>query len=393
MAGGGEPIAAVNPGLYVHVPFCPRRCRYCDFNAYVYREERAAGFITALETEAALAARLYDMEGCAFASWYLGGGTPTVLSRQELAAVTRALRKCFRLAPGGEFTVEANPETLDGDKLAALAAEGCNRLSLGLQVLDDRLLAYLGRGHTAADALGAFRAARHAGFANIGVDLIFGLPGQSLRQWEETLRQVLALEPEHVSTYSLQVEEGTVFGRWAREGRLEAAGRPLPGDDAAADMYLTARELLVSAGYEHYEISNFARPGFRSRHNQIYWRNGEYLGLGPGAHSHLRRRRFRNTGRLDLYREAVQAGRLPVEEEEMLDTAREMSDTLILGLRLLEGVSLADFRRRFGQPLRAVYGAEVAALRDLGLVELAAGRLRLTTRGLPVANEVFCRFV
>ncbi len=378
-------------GIYVHVPFCPRRCRYCDFPAQIHREDRGERFLAGLAVEARLVARV--VAGRAALTWYLGGGTPTVFSAAHLAAVAGVLRDAFPLVAGGEFTVEANPETVTRDKLLALREGGCNRLSLGVQAWDDRLLAFLGRGHTVADAIAACREARRAGFANVGIDLIYGLPGQTRRQWEETLRQALALEPEHISAYSLQVEEGTAFGRWAREGRLSGGERGLPDDDAVADMYLAAREILAGAGYEHYEISNFARPGFRSRHNQLYWRNQEYAGLGPGAHSHLAGRRYRNTARLDVYAAELAVGRLPVAEEEVLDERRQMSDTVILGLRLLEGVALADFRRRFGRDLLGVYGREVEELSALGLLEVARGRLRLTERALPVANQVFRRLL
>lgn len=377
-------------GIYVHVPFCPRRCRYCDFPAQVHREDRAERFLRGLETEVRLAAPL--IAGRSPVSCYLGGGTPTVLSARHLEALLALLGESFPLVPAAEFTAEANPETVAPDKLRILRERGCNRLSLGVQAWDDRLLAFLGRGHTVADARRAYRQAREAGFGNVGVDLIYGLPGQTLLQWKETLRQAAAWEPEHVSAYSLEVLEGTAFARWEREGRFAAGDRRLPDADAVADMYLAAREILTGAGYEHYEISNFARPGFRSRHNQLYWRNQEYLGLGPGAHSHLRGRRRANTPRMDEYLSHLAAGRLPAEEEP-LDERRQMSDTVILGLRLLEGVPLAEFRLRFGRDLRDVWGAEVEGLSALGLVEVAGGALRLTERALPLANQVFWRFL
>ncbi len=401
-----EPLA-----VYVHVPFCPARCAYCDFPAYVYRPDLAAGFAAAVLREAELLAGLPEVAGRRAVTLYFGGGTPTVLPPEELAAVAAGLRRLFQLdAPQPpsdgpqpaepEVTVEANPETLDAARLARLREAGFNRLSLGLQAWDDGLLALLGRRHTVADFLRAYGEARRAGFANVNVDLIYGLPGQTLAGWRATLARVVALGPEHVSAYALQVEEGTALARWLREGRLPAArprlGRPplrLPGEDETAGMYDLAREVLAAAGYEHYEISNFARPGCRSHHNQIYWRNGDYLGLGPGASSHLAGRRWTNERRLDRYRAALAAGRLPVAEAEGADRAREMGDTVILGLRLLEGVSLADFRRRFGTDLLDVYGPAVGELREQGLLALEDGRLRLTPRALPVANRVFMRFL
>ncbi len=377
-------------GVYVHVPFCARRCPYCDFTAYVYRPDLAAGFAEDVLREADLLAALPGLEGRPGATLYLGGGTPTVLPAGEVVLLAQGLRRRFRIPDDAEATVEANPETLDADKLSRLRAAGFNRLSLGVQSWDDACLTGLGRRHTAAEAERAFRLARAAGFTNVGIDLMYGIPGQTAAVWRETLARTASLGPEHVSAYSLQVEEGTPFGRRAREGRLTGL---LPGDDTVAEMYALARETLSAAGYEHYEISNFARPGYRSRHNQIYWRNGEYLGLGPGAASHLAGRRWTNARRLDCYHDALAAGRLPAADEEDLGREREMSDTVILGLRLLEGVSLEAFRSRFGTGLREVYGREVDELIGLGLLALDGDRLRLAPAALPVANQVFVRFL
>lgn len=390
---GGE--AAL--GVYVHVPFCARKCLYCDFTAHVYRPDLAAGFAGDVLREAVLLADRPALRGRRGGTLYFGGGTPTVLPAAELASAAAGLRRILGIGDGAEATVEANPETLDADKLSRLRAAGFNRLSLGVQSWDDACLTGLGRRHTAAEAERAFRLARAAGFTNVGIDLMYGIPGQTAAAWRETLARTVALGPEHVSAYSLQIEEGTPFGRWAREGRLSApdpgGAGALPADDAAAEMYARAREVLGAAGYEHYEISNFAKPGFRSRHNQVYWRNGEYLGLGPGASSHLDGRRWTNVRRLDRWRAALAAGALPAAEEERLSREREMSDTVLLGLRLLEGVSLGDFRRRFGVELQAVYGPEVDELIGLGLLVLDGDRLRLAPAALPVANRVFLRFL
>lgn len=422
MAGGdpgrtaavGAAPATAPLGVYVHVPFCPARCAYCDFTAYVYRPDLAAGFAADVLREAELLAAQPGVRGRRAGTLYFGGGTPTVLPAEELAELAAGLRRLFGLGVAGgaegaagpepEVTVEANPETVDARGLGRLRAAGFNRLSLGLQAWDDRLLSLMGRRHTAADFLRAYRAARRAGFANVSVDVMYGLPGQTLAGWRETLERVVALGPEHVSAYSLQVEEGTALARWLREGRLAAAGGgggrrrgtagfALPGEEEVAAMYALARAFLAASGYEQYELSNFARPGYRSRHNQVYWRNGDYLGLGPGASSHLGGRRWTNERRLDRYRAALAAGRLPVAEAEALGREREMSDTVILGLRLLEGVPLADFRRRFGVDLLDAYGPAVRELRRLGLVEVEGGRLRLTAAALPVANQAFVRFL
>lgn len=381
-------------GVYVHVPFCPHKCFYCDFTAYVYSGDRAAAYLGALGQEVALVAAHPGVRGRHPATLYLGGGTPTALTGTELGVLYRQLARCFDLSTLAEASVEANPETLDVDRLHRLRALGFGRISLGLQAWDDDLLARLGRRHTVERFLDAYRSARRAGFANIGVDLIYGLPGQSPAQWREALRRVIDLGPEHVSAYSLQIEDGTAFHRWECEGRFVQGGAAaLPGEDEAAEMYLLARESLVAAGYEHYEISNFARPGFRSRHNLIYWHNGDYLGLGPGASSHLSGRRWTNQRRLDRYRKAVAEGRLPREEVEEVDREREMGDTMILGLRLLEGVSAEAFAARFGCTLPEMFGPAIDRLVRAGLIESRDGHVRLTEHGLPVANRVFVEFL
>lgn len=394
MAVGGDPAAGGGPlGVYVHVPFCAHKCFYCDFTAYVQRPDRIASFMEALAAESAHVSRQPGVAGRRAATLYLGGGTPSVLSGPDMQRLIESVTAALPLAGPAEVTAEANPETLDAEKLAGYRSAGVNRISIGLQAWDDGLLRLLGRRHTVAGFLASFRQAREAGFANINVDLIFGLPGQTVAVWRETLDRVIGLGPEHVSAYGLQVEEGTAFWRWANEGRFGARGVPLPDEDAQAEMYLAAREMLSAAGYEHYEISNFARPGFRSTHNVLYWLNREYLGLGPAAHSHIGRRRWANAARLDRYRALTAAGLPPVEETEELTVEREMSDTIILGLRLLEGVDLASFAARFGRDLRDVYAAEVEDLLARGLLAFDLGRLRLTERALPVANRVFARFL
>ncbi|MBX6377573.1 MAG: radical SAM family heme chaperone HemW [Clostridia bacterium] len=327
---------------------------------------------------------------------FFGGGTPTVLPAQDLAVLAAAVRRRFAVTPDAEWSIEANPEGLDGDLLAALAAAGWNRLSLGLQDWDDDRLRALGRRHTVADFLAAFRAARRAGFANINVDLVYGLPGQTPAAWRATLIRVVELGPEHISAYALQVEEGTAFARWAREGRLDR-----PDEDTCAEMYAIACEELARHGYRRYEVSNFARPGHRCRHNLTYWRNGDYLGIGPGAHSHLALPapggpsglRWANLRTVGAYRQAVTAGSLPRAEEETCPPEREMSDTVILGLRLDEGVDLDAFQARFGRPVEAVFQPAVDRLEHMGLLRREPGRLRLTDRAWPVANRVFAAFL
>jgi oxygen-independent coproporphyrinogen-3 oxidase len=351
-------------GLYVHIPFCPYKCDYCDFVA-VTAGPRTRRWIPRYMSALVRELEIARWDGQAATAFY-GGGTPTVVPLAELHARLRGW-----IAPDAEVTAEANPGTVAWDSLRAMRRAGINRLSLGLQASQDRLLQGVHRLHTWQDFLASYRAARRAGFDNINVDVMYGLPGQTLADWQQTLDRVCDLGPEHVSAYALQVEAGTV---------LHARRPPLPDDDLQAEMYAAARRSLAGAGYEHYEISNWCAPGKACAHNLLYWRNGRWLGLGIGAASQDERRRWTNAGRLAAYCEAVEAGRpAPVRDEEARDPA---SDVLVLGLRLREGV-----------PADAValdrFGAAIAAHLDRRWLEWRQGRLRLTDAGLLVANRVW----
>jgi oxygen-independent coproporphyrinogen-3 oxidase len=390
-------------GIYVHIPFCRRKCFYCDFNVVAARRETATSrYVDALLREIELWGELLPAGGASgegagragsFVSLYLGGGTPTYLSSSQLLRLLQALRQHFRLVPGAEITVEANPDpvTLTDEKLDALRAAGANRLSLGAQTFDDRFLQAIGRDHCVADIESAFTRARRAGFTNINLDLIFALPGQSLRDWQSTLERALALEPAHLSCYSLIYEEGTPLTRWRQQGRV----RPVAEETERA-MYDLTREMLPRAGLHQYEISNFARPGRESRHNLLYWSYQNWLGLGAGAHSHWDDRRFANHRPLDRYEAFLRAGSLPVdaETEARLSSAEMMEEMVIMGLRLLAGVSGGEFIRRFGRSLDDVYGGTITRLAEGGfLARTSDGGIRLTPRGIPVGNSVFAEFL
>jgi oxygen-independent coproporphyrinogen-3 oxidase len=313
------------------------------------------------------------------------------------------LRRSFSLAPNAEMTIEANPGSADSARLDGLCRLGFNRLSLGVQSFQDDELRLLGRVHSAGEAREAYRAARRAGFENVNLDLIYGLPGQALAAWQRTLTEAIALRPQHLSLYALTLEEGTPLAADVEGGRL-----PAPDPDLAADMYLWAGEALAAAGYEHYEISNWALPGYRCRHNLVYWRNQPYLGLGAGAHSCLGGFRFAAVRDPRAYiREVMATDPTPsddglavaltrlrhLESVVQVTDASAMAETAILGLRLVEGLSLAAFRRRFGVGLLSIYGPAVAELTALGLLERANGRLRLTSKGRLLGNEAFVRFL
>ena len=371
-------------GLYVHIPFCQSRCRYCDFNTYAGLEGLFETYVRALLREIGLAGP------APVSTVYIGGGTPTVLPLSSLIQILEAIQEHFSLAPGAEVSIEANPGTVEAETLAALRQHGVNRLSLGVQSFADDELRLLGRIHTAEQAAAALDAARQAGFDNVSLDLIFGLPGQSLADWRFSLERALEIEPEHLSLYALSVEAGTPLARDIARGHL-----PPPDPDLAAEMYELAAEMDAAAGYLHYEISNWARgAGRQCRHNLIYWRNQPYLGLGAGAHSWQGRRRWANAAAPDEYARRLAEGDSALAEEETISPELERGETMMMGLRLVEeGVPVDRFRRRFDLDPRDHFRSEVAELVDLGLLEVDDERLRLSPRGYLLGNQVFARFL
>jgi oxygen-independent coproporphyrinogen-3 oxidase len=373
-------------GLYLHIPFCVHKCAYCDFASYASDGALYAPYLAALRQE--MRARSCAGEITA-RTLYVGGGTPTVLPAPDLGALVQDAWCVFSLPDDAEVTVESNPGTVDKAYLASMLQAGVNRLSLGVQSLNDRLLRLLGRVHTAQEAIEGVRDARAAGFENLNLDLMLGLPRQSLVDWQESVWRALDWAPEHLSLYALTVEDGTPLAE-----RIQCGALPAPDDDLAADMYEWAEETLAKAGYVHYEISNWARPGFACRHNLIYWRNEPYLGLGAAAHSWASGRRRSNVRHPADYVEAIRDGRAPVAEVETIDPSLEKAETMMMGLRLLqEGVSFDRFERRFGVSMLGIYGAEIAGAVDDGLLECTADRVRLTRRGALLGNRVFLRFV
>lgn len=374
--------------LYIHLPFCRKKCHYCDFISYPgVSAPRVRRYLQALAWEMELVAAAFG-PGKAV-TLYLGGGTPTYLSDRELVELIAQVRSIFGIEDKiAEITLEANPGTVTLRKLKAVRTAAVNRLSLGAQCFSDKMLAAMGRVHKVKEIYQAFDWAREAGFENISLDLIYGLPGQSLADWEDTLNQALALGPEHLSTYSLELAPETVWGRRWEAGKLHPAA-----EEEELAMYQRAREKLKAAGYEHYEISNFARPGFECRHNLVYWENRPYLGLGAGAASYWEGSRWKNHTSLEVYCEAVEKGDLPMAEREILSRRQQMAETIFLGLRLLRGLSLKEFKNRFGEDLVEVYKEEVERLTAWGLVEIRGNYLCLTEKGLPLANEVFVAFM
>lgn len=416
--------------LYIHIPFCVRKCAYCDFLSFPSGEEERERYVERLTEEIEEAGAVSG--DYVVTAIFLGGGTPSVLTPNQTERILKAVKKSFYVAKDAEITTEVNPGTADREKLEAWRQAGINRLSFGLQSTENRELQYLGRIHTMEDFLASYQAAREAGFENINIDLMSALPGQTVSSWEKTLRTVVSLQPEHISAYSLIIEEGTpfcqLFGGDENEAeekkRRQALGVPeLPDEDAERRMYYDTERILGEAGYHRYEISNYAKPGYECRHNKGYWTGTEYLGLGLGASSYINVRRENGeaakisvteeeseAGRqlerrsnirdfkeyLSLSREDFQAGR-QIEERELLTTQAQMEEFMFLGLRLMEGISEEKFFRRFSCTLETVYGDALEELASQELLERyereGAAFWHLTKRGIDVSNYVLAEFL
>jgi len=375
--------------LYLHIPFCRRKCAYCAFVSREFSPDDCERYVALLHREMQNAAVRFPGTP-PLDSVYFGGGTPSLLLPEQVATLLDAARRLFGFAPDIEITLEANPGTMERSSLADFRAAGINRLSLGLQSFDDRLLALLGRIHTSSEAVQAYEDARGAGFDNIGIDLIHALPGQTMGQWQSDLARALHLMPEHISVYGLTIEEGTPFAeRYADHDQL-------PDEDLSADMFLEADSLLTTGGYTHYEIANYARPGREARHNSGYWRRDGYLGLGCGAHSFLRDGygvRFSNPADEAGYARIVASGDMAARNPQILTRDDAVAEHLFLGLRLADGVDEAQFAREFGFGLMERFGSAIQELSRAGLVEYGHGRLRLSLRGMLLSNQVFHRFL
>lgn len=378
-----QPIA-----LFVFIPFCKIKCTYCDFNVYAHLTRLMEPYAEAVAREVS-EFRVQNSELTA-QSVYLGGGTPSLMPIPAIEKILRACRDTFTILPDAEITLEANPGHVDADQLRALRAMGINRLSLGVQAFEDAMLRRLNRGHTVADALATFDQARQAGFDNISLDFIYGLPLQTLDDWRATLDRAMALRPEHLSLYALKVEEGTGLAHQIQRGKY-----PMPDDDLAAEMYEMAEEMLDAAGYAQYEISNWARQGaqFQSRHNLTYWHNDPYLGFGAGAHSCFGGERFWNVLSPVEYIQRIEQKTSVVAGREEINRELEMAETMILGLRLNEGIVFDEFANRYGEDARKKYAQPLREASELGLLECTDTRVRLTPRGRLLSNQVFWRFL
>lgn len=393
-----RPVGANPVGVYVQVPFCQSKCSYCNFSTGVFRAEAYAGYVDAVcreilghdvfYGEAGLVGWREGRKPLAVETIYVGGGTPSLLAPAALARILDAVRGAFAGA-ASEVTLEADPETVTLEKAQAWREAGFNRISLGSQSFSDAELRAVGRRHRRDDIYKAAERLSAAGFDNVNFDLIAGLPNQTADSWRGSLDELLGLEPRHVSVYLLELDEGSRLGREALAGGVRYGVPALPEDDEAAAFYDQACERLAARGYDHYEISNWALPGFQSRHNLKYWRRKVYVGFGAGAHSFFGGERWANAHDPMAYTAAIGAGRLPVEQRERIDADRALEEELFLGLRLLEGIELGKIERRYGVELER----RVRPLVEEGLVEMFEGRLRLAPSRVTVSNEVFVRLL
>jgi oxygen-independent coproporphyrinogen-3 oxidase len=381
--------------LYLHIPFCRTRCSYCAFNTYAGLSDQIVPYTHALAREIRLVGGSAKHKAHTV---YFGGGTPSLVPVSEIAATLETCAEAFDLAPDTEITLEANPGTVDRAYLTTLRKIGVNRLSIGMQSTHASELRLFARHHDVEDVRSAVHMARAAGFENISLDLIYGIPRQTMDMWRRSMNTAIQMAPNHLSLYSLSIEDATPMQRQVGHGTLEA-----PDPDLAADMYDWASARMTAAGFDQYEISNWSKPGYACRHNVHVWRNLPYLGLGAGAHGYAACTRYANVLYPITYIARIEAQEMPLsfplsvaaEEVEHIDLRREMSETMMMGLRLTqEGISLEAFRERFGRELWAVFGQALDRLIAVGLLERTAdGRVRLTQRGRLLGNRVFMEFV
>lgn len=403
-------------GIYIHIPFCKSKCYYCDFNSYSGREYLAGSYFDALLSEMRNSASILGERPVS--TIFIGGGTPSLVDPQYISSLLEVCSKYFKVDSDAEISMESNPGTLTYDSLKAYRAAGVNRLSIGLQAWQDRLLKDLGRIHRRQQFVDNLEVAYKAGFQNINVDLIFGLPGQTFEDWAETLEAITTLGSHtglrHLSCYSLKIEEGTDFGDRYEAGTLKPAN-----DDLDRSMYRHTIEYLTKKGFNHYEISNFANPGFECKHNLVYWKAQEYAGFGAGAHSYIDTRRFSNVAGIEEYIEAVERFGQDrdsglYEDIHYINRQESMSEFMILGLRLINGIRADEFEARFGESLQTVYGDKLEKLVKQGLIEIRqeendgdglhdssscndkiidSSCFKLTPLGLDLANKVFIEFI
>ena len=375
-------------GVYIHIPFCHQICNYCDFNKVFFKNQPVDEYIEALGREMEMTVAGMPEAFSNIETIFLGGGTPTALSAEQIQKLLSLITKHIPMSSVKEFSSEANPDELTIDKLQALYNGGVNRLSMGVQSFDQSLLKKIGRTHSNEHVYETIQNAKNVGFKNISIDLMYGLPGQTMEQWQETLEKALALNLPHYSAYSLIVEPKTIFYIQYAKGKLH-----LPTEDLEADMYGVLMDTMEAHGLRQYEISNFANEGFESTHNKIYWDNDEYAGFGAGAHGYLEGIRYSNVAPIKKYIETVMAGERPLLHEHEVTGDEKLEEQMFLGLRKSAGVTHEEFEKKFGQPMLSIYKEIIDQLQEEQLIEIDSEGIRLTRKGRFIGNEVFQRFL
>lgn len=379
-------------GLYIHIPFCKRKCAYCDFNSFENKENLVEAYIESLCKEIELSK---PKEKSAASSIFIGGGTPSLIDARYIKKILYRIQEYYYIDKDCEISIESNPGTLDCYKLKAYINAGVNRLSIGLQSGQDKHLKTLGRIHNYQMFEESYLTARNAGFGNINIDLIFGIPGQSVEEWNETLKKIVHLQPEHLSCYSLKIEAGTLFGRlYNNDCAKKTAMLPeLPTEDEEREMYHSAITYLEENGYKHYEISNFCREGFECKHNIIYWKCDEYLGFGAGSHSYYDDKRFRNLLRVEKYIDSLTENRLPRTDFKKIYSKESIAEYVVLGLRMIDGIDTQQFNNKFNQDFEVIFKEQIEKLVKKKLLKKIDKTYCLTKYGLDFANQVMVEFV
>lgn len=373
-------------GLYIHVPFCKSKCYYCDFNSYAGMEAKCDEYFNALNCE--IQAFAENQQKRTVKSVFIGGGTPSLFDSSYISNIMDTINKYFEIEENAEISIESNPGTLSFEKLSAYHNDGINRLSIGLQAWQDRLLKGIGRIHSRQQFLDNFEQARRAGFKNINTDIIFGLPTQTEDDWNETLNGVMSLDCEHISCYSLSIEKETVFHKMSEEGQLQKVS-----DEIDRNMYHTAVKAFKNSGYSHYEISNFAKQDYQCKHNLIYWKAEEYLGFGAGAHSYINDERFNNPNSIDEYLKAIKSENEHKESIYKISMEESMAEYMILGLRLIDGVCNDTFQKRYKKNMFSIFAKQIDKLTMRKLIIADDKSVKLTKLGLDIANQVFLEFI
>jgi len=395
-------------GLYLHIPFCESKCGYCNFASGVYPQVIVARYLEALSTEIAQLRTIlsevdvaYDcFPACKVDAVYLGGGTPSLIDGSDIVKLFQVLREVFEFAPIPEITLEVNPGSVDPKRIEEYQEAGVNRISIGVQTFQDETLKRIGRSHNVQDALATVELFRKMGMNNMGIDIIAGLPGQTVKDWRENLNMLCALSPEHISLYMLEIHEDTRFGKVYRKGASTESGvrenppyAALPDEDLVEQFYFDAIHQFEGGAYHQYEISNFAKPGRESRHNLKYWTDQPFIGFGCSAYSYLKGKRWGNERSVRRYMDLIQRQSHAVDSRSNLTSREREEEAIFLGLRLTQGIDLFQFESKFGFNLRSRFKEQIEFLKEGQLIELTPERLRLTPKGYILSNEVFSEFL